>query len=133
MAREFHRSDRVSEQLQRALSEVIRDKLDDPRFKLVTITEVKVTRDLGHARVFFSTLDDLDHNEVSTALDRAGGFLRGELGRMLVLRVVPNLHFEYDESLEQGQRLRALIDDAVADDRQRAHPDIDQDESDNGE
>ncbi len=125
MAREFHRSDRVSEQLQRVLSEVIRDKLDDPRFKLVTITEVKVTRDLGHARVFFSTLDDLDHKEVTRALDRAGGFLRGELGRMLVLRVVPNLHFEYDETLEQGQRLRSLIDDAVANDRLRAHKDDD--------
>ena len=123
MGREFHRSDRVSEQLQRALSEVIRDKLDDPRFKLVTITEVKVTRDLGHARVFFSTLDDLDHKDLTRALDRAGGFLRGELGRMLVLRVVPNLHFEYDETLEQGQRLRSLIDTAVADDRQRHQDD----------
>ena len=123
MAREFHRSDRVGEQLQRVLSEIIRDKLDDPRFKLVTITEVKVTRDLGHARVFFSTLDDLDHKEVSRALDKAGGFLRGEIGRQMVLRVVPNLHFEYDETLEQGQRLRSLIDNAVADDRQRHQDD----------
>lgn len=119
MAREFHRSDRVSEQLQRALSEIIRDKLDDPRFNLVTITEVKVTRDLSHARVFFSTLDDINHTEITNALKRAGGFLRGELGRMLVLRVVPNLRFEYDETLEEGQRLRSLIDNAVAEDRQR--------------
>lgn len=126
MAREFHRSDRVGEQLQRSLSEVIRTKLDDPRFKLVTITEVKVTRDLSHARVFFSTLDDIDHKEITRALERAGGFLRGELGRMLVLRVVPNLHFEYDETLEQGQRLRSLIDNAVATDRQR-HVDDDTD------
>lgn len=125
MAREFHRSDRVGEQLQRALSEIIRDKLDDPRFRLVTITEVRVTRDLSHARVFFSTLDDLDHGEVTRALVRAGGFLRGELGRMLVLRVVPNLHFEYDETMEQGQRLRTLIDNAVADDRQRTVQDDD--------
>lgn len=122
MAREFHRSDRVGEQLQRSLSEVIRTKLDDPRFRLVTITEVKVTRDLSHARVFFSTLDDIDHKEITKALEGAGGFLRGELGRMLTLRIVPNLHFHYDESLEQGQRLRSLIDNAVAEDRLR-HPD----------
>ncbi|NND60788.1 MAG: 30S ribosome-binding factor RbfA [Gammaproteobacteria bacterium] len=125
MAREFHRSDRVGEELQRALSEIIRDKLDDPRFRLVTITEVKLTRDLSHARVFVSTLDDTDHKEVVDALGRATGFMRGELGRRLVIRAVPQLHFEYDETLEQGQRLRSLIDEAVADDRQRADDEAD--------
>ncbi|MDH3647854.1 MAG: 30S ribosome-binding factor RbfA [Gammaproteobacteria bacterium] len=125
MAREFYRSDRVGEELQRTLSEVIRDKLDDPRFRFVTITEVKLTRDLSHARVFFSTLDDTDHEEVVQALSRATGFLRGELGRRLVIRAVPQLHFEYDETLEQGQRLRTLIDDAIAEDRHRADDDSD--------
>ncbi|MBT8131176.1 MAG: 30S ribosome-binding factor RbfA [Gammaproteobacteria bacterium] len=125
MAREFHRSDRVGEELQRALSEIIRDKLDDPRFRLVTITEVKLTRDLSHARVFVSTLGDTDHQEVVDALGRATGFIRGELGRRLVIRAVPQLHFEYDETLEQGQRLRSLIDEAVADDRQRADDEAD--------
>ena len=123
MAREFHRSDRVGEELQRVLSEIIRDELDDPRLRLITLTEVRVTRDLGHARVFFTTLDDGDHDQVTTALDRAAGFLRGELGRRLVIRSVPQLHFEYDVSLEEGRRLRSLIDDAVASDQQKAHRD----------
>ncbi|MBT8138030.1 MAG: 30S ribosome-binding factor RbfA [Gammaproteobacteria bacterium] len=120
MAREFHRSDRVGEEIQRSLSEIIRDELDDPRLRLITLTEVRVTRDLGHARVFFTSLDDGEHEPLVKALERASGFLRGELGRRLVIRAVPQLHFEYDVSLEQGQRLRSLIDQAVADDRERA-------------
>jgi len=127
MGREFHRSDRVGEELQRVLSEVIRDELDDPRLRLITLTEVRVARDLAHARVFFTSLDDHDHAEVTAALEHAAGFLRGELGRRLVIRSVPQLHFKYDESLEKGRRLRSLIDDAVASDQKRARHDDSED------
>lgn len=119
MAKEFHRSERVAEELQRILSEAIRNELDDPRLRLVTITAVRVSRDLGHAKVFFSSMSDDDPVALADSLDRAGGFLRGIIGRQLVIRTVPELHFRYDDSLQRGQELRELIDEAVASDRRR--------------
>lgn len=122
MAREFHRSERVAEELQRILSSAIREELDDPRLRLVTITDVRVSRDLSHAKVFFSSLDDGNQpDRLQDSLERAGGFLRGIIGRRLVIRSAPELHFIYDDSLQRGHELRELIDDAVASDRRRQH------------
>ena len=117
MAREFHRSERVAEELQRILSSAIREELDDPRLRLVTITDVRVSRDLSHAKVFFSSLGDTDTAHLQGSLERAGGFLRGIVGRQLVIRSAPELHFIYDDSLQRGQELRELIDEAVASDQ----------------
>lgn len=121
MAREFHRSQRVAEELQRVLSVAIRDELDDPRLRLVTVTDVEVSRDLGHAKVYFSSLGEADHQQLQKSLERAGGYLRGIAGRQLVIRNVPQLHFVYDDSAERGRRLSDLIDQAVASDRQHGN------------
>ena len=120
MAREFHRSERVADELQRILSTAIREELDDPRLRLVTITDVRVSRDLSHAKVFFSSLEDTDKARLQDSLERAGGFLRGIVGRRLAIRTAPELHFVYDDSLQRGHELRELIDEAVASD-QRHH------------
>ncbi|MGD8378156.1 MAG: 30S ribosome-binding factor RbfA [Gammaproteobacteria bacterium] len=121
MPREFPRSRRVGEQIQRELSELIRREIKDPRVGMVTVMEVRVTRDLGHAKVFVSFMQpDIDVAGSVAALNHAAGFLRRELGREMKIRTVPELHFVHDESLERGARLSAAIDRAVASDRERS-------------
>ncbi len=77
---------------------------------------MRVTRDLSHAKVFFTVLDKDEAAHFSKILGHAAGFLRRRLGHLMKLRTVPELHFVYDSSLEDGLRLSALIDKAVADD-----------------
>ncbi len=123
MPKEFSRTRRVGEQIQRELSALIRRDLQDPRAGWVTITGVRMSRDLAHARVFVSVLDeDRDPMRAVAALNHAAGFLRRLLGRALSLRAVPRLRFEHDVSIERGARLSSLIDQAVNEDRNRGAP-----------
>lgn len=120
MPREFSRSRRVGEQMQRLLGEVLLRDVKDPRVQGVSITAVDVSRDLSHATVWFSLLDpQADPAPVGEALARAAGLIRGKLGRAMYIRQVPALHFRHDESLERGARLSELIDQAVATDKGR--------------
>lgn len=112
----FSRSDRVSEQIQRELAELIRLEIKDPRIGLVTLTGVEVSPDYAHARVYFTSLDDAHVPNIRAALQRAGAFLRHELGRRIRLHNLPELHFEYDASIARGARLSQLIDEAVESD-----------------
>lgn len=104
---------RVADQLQRELSDLIRNEVKDPRVGMVTLTGVEVSADLGHAKVYFTSLMQQDHEEVRQGLQRAAGFLRGKLGPRLRIHNMPELHFEYDASIEEGVRLSKLIDEAV--------------------
>ena len=115
MPRDFPRSRRIAEQIQRELAEVIRLELKDPGVRgMVTITEVEVSLDQSHAKVFFTLLgDDQKIEETAAGLKRASGFLRTQLARRLKLRTVPPLEFKYDASIERGVRLSRLIDEAV--------------------
>jgi ribosome-binding factor A len=120
MAREFTRSRRVEEQIQRVLSDVMRSQLRDPRVAGVVITEVRASRDLSVAWIQYSLLgtDDSPTAEaladVQAGLDRAAGFLRSQLARELSTRTVPDLRFSYDEAGQRGRDLEQLIDAAVA-------------------
>jgi ribosome-binding factor A len=112
--KDYPRSRRIAEQIQRELSEIIRLELKDPRVGMITLTDVEVTPDYEHAKVFFTRLGDAAENKnVVRALQHAGGFLRTELAHRMRLRIVPQLSFEYDESVERGVRLSNLIDEAV--------------------
>lgn len=111
----FARTDRIAQQIQRELAELVRLELSDPRVRLVTITGVEVANDYSHARIFFTRLDG-KHEEAQQGLERAGGFLRSQLARSLKLRIMPQLHFVYDASVERGSHLSQLIDQAVASD-----------------
>jgi len=117
MPKDYPRSRRIAEQIQRELSDIIRLELKDPRVGMITITDVEVTSDHEHAKVFFTRLGNLndvaDTVAVTRALEHASGFLRSELAHRMRLRIVPQLHFEYDESIERGVRLSKLIDEAV--------------------
>lgn len=111
----FARTDRVAQQMQRELAELVRLELNDPRVRLLTITGVEVAGDYSHAKVFFTRLDG-KNAEAQEGLERASGFLRSQLARSLKLRIMPQLHFVYDSSVERGSHLSQLIDQAVASD-----------------
>lgn len=124
MAKQFSRSSRVSEQIHRELSEMIRLELKDPRLtpklSLVTLTDVEVTPDYAHAKVFYTSLAGDEHREeIDRALKHSASFLRRELGRRIRIHHIPELHFVYDTSVERGTRLANLIDEAVKSDEDR--------------
>ncbi|GIX22155.1 MAG: ribosome-binding factor A [Gammaproteobacteria bacterium] len=121
MAGTTPRQQRVGDQIQRELAELIRREVKDPRLHpLATVSEVRVSADLGHARVYVSVLgDEAAARDSVDALNHAAGYLRGLLGRRLHLRTIPQLKFIHDTSAERGQRLSALIAEAVAADRRR--------------
>ncbi len=117
MAREFSRSARVAQQIQRELGELLGREAGDPRLHGVTVQGVRVSRDLAHAKVYVSFLaPGEDAEELLTALHHAGGFLRSELAQRMRMRVMPHLRFIHDDTQERGERLEALIDQAVAGD-----------------
>lgn len=108
----FKRTDRIAEMIQRKLAQIIPQEVKDPRLKgFITISAVKVAADLGHAKVYFTVFND-DKMLAATILNAAAGYLRSALARSITLRTVPQLHFVYDESIEYGERLSRLIDEA---------------------
>lgn len=120
MPRDYPRSRRIAEQVQRELSDIIRLELKDPRVGMITLTDVEVTQDQAHAKVFFTVLGGPERvADAAEGLKHAAGFLRRELAHRMKLRAVPQLQFKYDESVERGMRLSQLIDDAIAQDTAR--------------
>ena len=111
----FSRKDRVSEQIRREVAELIRSEVKDPRVGMVSITDVEVTPDYAHAKVYFSTMSGSEHlDEVMVGLQKASGFLRRELGKRIRIHTTPQLHFVFDQSLERGADLSKLIQQAVS-------------------
>ena len=100
--------------IQRELSELLRREVRDPRVGMVTLTSVDVSPDFSHAKVLFTCLDPAHVEEAGRGLQRAAGFLRSQLARRLKLYSTPELRFEYDESIERGDRLHRLIDSVRA-------------------
>lgn len=122
MPREFSRTQRVSEQMQRELAQLIRDEIKDPRVGgMITVSAVDVSRDFGHAKVYITIMDDQkDRKETLAVLNKAAGFLRHEIGSRMTMRTVPQLHFHYDESIERGSYLSSLIDSAIESDQAKS-------------
>ena len=104
------RPQKVADLIQRELSDLLRRDVRDPRVGMVTITSVDVSPDFSHAKVLFTCLDPAHVKEVLQGLQRASGFLRSQLARRMKLYATPELRFEYDESIERGDRLHRLID-----------------------
>lgn len=121
MPRDFPRSRRIAEQIQRELSDILRLELKDPRIGMITVTGVDVSPDYTHAKIFFTLLGgDTEAARTAEVLNRACGFMRSQLAHRLRLRTVPQLQFKFDTSVERGLRLSRLIDDAVAADAHNA-------------
>lgn len=136
MAREFSRTQRIAEQLQRELAQLIQQEVKDPRLGMVTVNGAKISKDLSYADVYITVLGvDESEEQIKTSikiLNNAAGFLRGRLSRQIKLRVMPQLRFHYDASVARGNQLSALINQAVKEDQQR-HDDVDSTESNDGE
>ena len=121
MKRTSQRAQRVGDQIQRELADLLKNEVKDPRVGPVTITGVDVSGDLSHATVRFTHLAGRETGgDAAKALSRTAGFLRSELSRRLNLYSVPQLAFAYDDSIESGIRMSRLIDEAVAADKR--HP-----------
>lgn len=120
---DYSRTQRVADQIQRELAGLIQMEMKDPRLGMVTVSAVEVSRDLNYAEVYITVLEQEDRAEREQTLKiltRGAGFLRGRLAQLIQLRNVPELRFHYDESIARGQRLSALIEQAVSEDRQRS-------------
>ncbi|WP_271271853.1 30S ribosome-binding factor RbfA [Aliamphritea hakodatensis] len=115
MARDFSRTQRIADQVQKELAQLIQREIKDPRLGMVTISYVKVAKDLGYADVYVTVLPlgGKDHDEAIAeslkVLNQAAGFLRGQLARLVKLRVMPQLRFHFDASVDRGRRLNDLI------------------------
>lgn len=118
MPKNYSRTLRIADQIQRELADLIRNELKDRRVGMITLTGVEVSQDYAHAKVFYTTLgSDEDNFLTDKGLKHASRFLRGQLSNRLRLRLVPQLQFIYDKSVEQGIRLSQLIDKAVMQDK----------------
>jgi ribosome-binding factor A len=131
MPRDFKRSERVAGQLRRDLAKLIQQEIKDPEVGFVSLSDVEVTRDLSHAKVFITVFEPEKAKTSLKALRRASAFLRRRLGQELRLRHVPELHFVHDDSVEQGSLIDELIAKALsADDHEGTLFDAEEPESD---
>lgn len=117
MPREFKRSERVAGSLRRELAKLIQNEIKDPEVGFIGLSDVEVTRDLGHAKVFVTVFDPEKAASSLKALGKAASFLRHRLGQEMRIRSVPELHFQHDASVETGHRMDNLIEEAIAADR----------------
>ena len=111
MAKDYSRTQRIGDQMQRELAQLIQREIKDPRLGLVTITGVEVSRDVAHAKVFITVMGQDDAGKIALnmeILNDAAGYLRMLLGKSMKLRSVPQLHFHYDESIRRGAELKRI-------------------------
>ena len=118
MPREFSRSQRMAEQIRRELAEIVRDELKDPRMGLCSFTAVKLSRDLSHAVVYCTVLDDALRDDTLETLNHATGFIRSQIASRIRARTVPVLKFVNDDSVERGEAMEELISKAIKSDKQ---------------
>ncbi len=106
-----HRTAKISEEIKKELSQMIREEVKDPRVKgLISVTHVEATNDLRYAKVFISILSDPEISKITMlALEKAGGYLRSELAKRLQLRYTPELLFKLDSSLEYGSKINQIL------------------------
>ena len=120
MPKEYARSERLASQIQRELAKLVQSGLKDPRLSTPSILEVQVSKDLSHAKVYFSVLNSEDAADCLAALTSACGFLQREIGKVLKSRITPRLSFIYDDTDIRGRQLSDLIDSALASDRKKS-------------
>lgn len=126
MAREFGRTERLQDEIQRILAHAVQFETRDPRIGIVNINDVVITRDLSIGKVYVTFLGkdtEAECEEAVAALNHAAGFFRSIVAKELNIRITPRLQFIYDKTAVRGQALSHLIDTAVAEDEARHHDD----------
>ncbi|WP_338883602.1 MULTISPECIES: 30S ribosome-binding factor RbfA [Xenorhabdus] len=126
MAREFSRTQRVAQEMQKEIAIILQREIKDPRIGMATVSGVEVSRDLAYAKVFVTFLNVLVDGHDSEmvkegikALNEASGFIRSLLGKAMRLRIIPELTFSYDSSLVEGMRMSNLVSNVVKNDEKR--------------
>jgi ribosome-binding factor A len=111
----LQRADRVGDEIRKVIADLIQNEIKDPRLpELVSVVAVDASRDLSHARVYISVMgDDEAQKNCAAALRSATGFIRREVASRIRLRVAPELHFQFDDSIARGIRISRLIDEAL--------------------
>lgn len=122
MPRDFKRTDRIADTIQRELAQIIQQEIKDPRLGMVTIALVKVSKDLAYAKVYVNVLPDELAVESVKTLNNAAGFMRSLLAKRMSIRIIPALTFVYDDTTLQAEKLSKLIDAACAADK-KGHKD----------
>lgn len=119
MAREFKRSDRVAQEIQKEIAVILQREVKDPRIGMVTVSDVEVSRDLAYAKIFVTFLFNNDQEAISQGmkgLEKASPYIRTLVGKAMRLRIVPELRFIYDESLVEGMRMSNLVSNVIRED-----------------
>ncbi|KKO48960.1 ribosome-binding factor A [Arsukibacterium sp. MJ3] len=112
MAKEFSRVDRLSQHIKREMAVILQREIKDPRLhSMITVSDVEVSRDLSHAKVFvtFLGMDDSKVEDNLKILNDAAGFVRSLIGKRIQTRIVPNIRFAFDQSLNEGIRMASLV------------------------
>ncbi len=133
MAREFSRTQRVSQEMQKEIAIILQREVKDPRVGMATVSGVDLSRDLAYAKVFVTFLNDNEPEQVKAgikALQDASGFIRVLLGKAMRLRVVPELTFAYDNSLVEGMRMSNLVTNVLRNDAEKRSANGDDDRED---
>ena len=106
------RAERVGEQMKQEIMDIVNNKVKDPRIGFLTITEVQLTNDLSIATIYLTALgNDKQIDDTFKGLEKAKGFIKSEIGSRMRLRIVPDLKFEYDESIDYGNKIEKMIQD----------------------
>jgi ribosome-binding factor A len=107
----MERTDRIAEEIKKVISEMIQNELKDPRVKgLISVTKVLITKDLKYCKIYISVLG-ADKNEVLEGIKSGAGYMRKELGNRIEIRILPELNFILDDSLEYGAHIDQVIKD----------------------
>ena len=120
------RANRVADQIQRELALIFQREMKDPRLGLATVSAVEVSSDLQNAKIFVTFLGKEEQEEIDEALEvvrGAAGFLRSQLAKQMRMRSVPILRFFYDKSIQEGQRMSSLIEQALESDKKHSSDD----------
>ncbi|MGL5007403.1 MAG: 30S ribosome-binding factor RbfA [Plesiomonas sp.] len=121
MAKEFGRSKRVAQELQKEVAIILQREVKNPQIGMVTVSSVEVSRDLAYAKVFVTFLFD-DNEAIASGLKSlrdSTGYIRTLVGKAMRLRIVPELRFEYDQSLTEGMRMSNLVSSVIKEDNRR--------------
>ena len=120
MAREFKRSDRVAQELQKEIAIILQREVKDPRIGMVTVSDVEVSSDLAYAKVFVTFLfDEVAIAQGMKGLEKAAPYIRSLVGKAMRLRIVPEIRFFYDQSLVEGMRMSNLVTNVIREDEKK--------------
>ncbi|TXI46087.1 MAG: 30S ribosome-binding factor RbfA [Lysobacter sp.] len=111
----FHRTDRVSAQLRRELGAIVHAVVREHGLPSVSVSDVEITRDMAHAKVFFTALQSERAKEALKGLSELAPEIRRELSHAVRMRHTPELHFHYDDSVDRGERIDTLLRDLNSD------------------